>query len=455
MAEDGQTQRDTEDVPDASTAFQLPRTERRDEPAVDVSRAAALLTLIRPKTISRVEYEEVTEEVRELLDVQPVEPQERTRESIAVALEEMGGAGSRAAQIMYEPPRRRQVRDESADDGTNEVFPGSYWPEYRRITREIEPRSGAERELIDAVQRDAASTALRPSAPAVPARGRAAERLIAASLLDEEPLVRVAAAAATLRLDQSNPIADAILEEAEREAPAEVAELSRAILQMHRGSERRRIEVVHPPHARDPAADTAIVHGTWARWGRWWRPDGLLHQYLRDETQLFPHLYADRDPFEWSGYFNFRGWAKPYPKKDWHRQQAADSLAWWAHRKLVDPPDFIGHSYGGSLAMLATRSDKQVRGMVLLSPAVHRSCLPNDDNYEHILHVTMKLDLVLLADLSRAPLLERECGNVTRFRVKRKGLGGHGGTHNPQVWRDSGLDDHVRDEWLPKLSSRP
>ena len=71
--------------------------------------------------------------------------------------------------------------------------------------------------------------------------------------------------------------------------------------------------------------------------------------------------------------------------------------------------------------------------MVLLSPAVHRTCLPDERNYEQILHVTMKLDLLLLADLSRIRLLEQACKNVTRRPIKRKGLTGHGGTHYRRV----------------------
>jgi hypothetical protein len=91
--------------------------------------------------------------------------------------------------------------------------------------------------------------------------------------------------------------------------------------------------------------------------------------------------------------------------------------------------------------------------MVLLSPAVHRGCLPDPSYYEQILHVTTKLDLVLLADLSR-PRLLRSLPNVVDRRVKRKGLVGHVATHDPRVWRESGLTDYVRDEWLPLLSPR-
>jgi hypothetical protein len=103
--------------------------------------------------------------------------------------------------------------------------------------------------------------------------------------------------------------------------------------------------------------------------------------------------------------------------------------------------------------MMATQSEKRVRGMVLLSPAVHRTCLPDPANYDQILHVLMKLDLVLLADGSK-PALLRSLPNVTERRLRRRGLTGHSTTHDPQVWRQSGLSDYLRDEWLPLLSPR-
>ena len=103
--------------------------------------------------------------------------------------------------------------------------------------------------------------------------------------------------------------------------------------------------------------------------------------------------------------------------------------------------------------MLATQSEKEMRGMVLLSPAVHRTCLPDPSNYEHLLHVTMRLDLVLLADLS-TPRLLSSLANVTEYRVKRTGLTGHSGTHDPKVWTASGLTDHLTNVWLPSLGPR-
>jgi hypothetical protein len=44
---------------------------------------------------------------------------------------------------------------------------------------------------------------------------------------------------------------------------------------------------------------------------------------------------------------------------------------------------------------------------------------------------------------------------VTEYPVGRRGLTGHGGTHDPRVSRDSGLTDYIRDVWLPGLSPRP
>jgi pimeloyl-ACP methyl ester carboxylesterase len=118
---------------------------------------------------------------------------------------------------------------------------------------------------------------------------------------------------------------------------------------------------------------------------------------------VFPRLYSGGRPFAWSGYFSIRNWVGA--GADWNRTQAGSHLAWWAQRELVDPPDLIGHSYGGSISMLATRVEKQCRGLLLLSPAVHETCLPDAVYYDQILVVRMRFDLVLLLDRSSPQLL--------------------------------------------------
>jgi pimeloyl-ACP methyl ester carboxylesterase len=113
----------------------------------------------------------------------------------------------------------------------------------------------------------------------------------------------------------------------------------------------------------------------------------------------------------------------------------------------------IGHSYGGSISMLATQVEKKVRGLLVLSPAVHGTCLPNPDFYEGILLVRMPLDLVLLADRSK-PALLHELPRVTERILPRRGKTGHFETHDPAIWTANRLDEFVRDEWLVSLSDR-
>jgi hypothetical protein len=444
MADDPRGESDTEALPIARDAFETSR-EAREEDAAAVSRAAALLSLVRPPRLSMTQFRAVTVEARELLGVAPVEPLADGRSYLEEQLRALGPSGERAAEIIRSLERRREP---DPGFGIDQSLPSSE----RAVMQDVRPRSNSERERIESEQSASARSLFITDASVGDAeRQTSASRLVAASLLDRDPLVQVAAAAATLRLDPKNPLADAILNESSRGRSDQIAELSRAILATDREAETRRIEVEHPRGEPDPAADSAMVHGTWARWGQWWQPQGDLHEYLCVEEGLFPHLYRGRQPFEWSGYFSFRAWMPV--KKDWHRQQAADSLAWWTHRKLVASPDLIGHSYGGSLALLATQAEKELRGLVLLSPALHRSCLPEPENYERILHVTVKLDLVLLADLSNPGLL-RSFRDVTEWRMKRKGLLGHSATHDPHSWAASGLTDHVRDKWLPSLTAR-
>lgn len=442
MADDPREQASTEDIPTAMESFTAGRPERREDVSHSVSRAAALLALVRPKYADPSEYRRATEEARELVGVDPVEPFQVERGELASELARFGAVGERAARHLREEPYGRRITD---DPGARS------WrrPRSERIVDDLEPTSRTEREAIDAAQREAAEGVFGDTGR-YEARHRPVTRLVVSSLLDEEPLVRVAAAAAALRIDARNPLAEAVLDEASS-ASDDLAELSRAVLLTDRQSDARIVEIEYPQGERDPSADSTLIHGTWARWGRWWRPGGDLFRYLRDEEGLFPHLYSGPDPFRWSGYFSFRTW--PKATKDWNRQQAADSLAWWTHRRLRPQPDIVGHSYGGSLAMMATQSEKSVRGMVLLSPAVHRTCLPDPSNYAQVLHVTMKLDLVLLADLSQPRLLD-DLPNVTRLRLPRKGLAGHSATHNPRVWQDSGLTPYVKETWLSGLPTR-
>jgi pimeloyl-ACP methyl ester carboxylesterase len=201
--------------------------------------------------------------------------------------------------------------------------------------------------------------------------------------------------------------------------------------------------------AHDGAPDTALIHGTWARGKHWWNPSAEFHQFLRDEA-VFPKLYGGADPFKWSGQYAVRRKVLPVGPVDWDRLQAGGLLAWWAERRLAKPPHLIGHSYGASISLSTTQLEKPINGIVALSPAVHDTCLPNPLYYAGILHVRMKLDLVLMADLSGRNL-PGHLPRVTARRLPRAGWLGHTATHDPEVWRANALDEFVRDEWLPGL----
>jgi pimeloyl-ACP methyl ester carboxylesterase len=192
-----------------------------------------------------------------------------------------------------------------------------------------------------------------------------------------------------------------------------------------------------------------LVHGTWSRRrGKWWTPDGAFNDFLRSK-RIFPRLYCGDEPFQWSGYYSWR-MRMPRMKVDWNRDQASGSLAWWTHCELSDPPNLIGHSYGASICMRMTNLKKRAHALVLLSPAVHESCLPAESNYAGALVVRMEHDLVLLADGSRPELLWR-LPRVKEWIVPGSHFTRHGATHEASTWQSNGLDTYVRDRWLPSL----
>jgi pimeloyl-ACP methyl ester carboxylesterase len=436
MAEGTGSRAEADDLPDAREAFSTDEPGRRETDPYLAARAGALLVLVPPRGSRPADDGLADQEARELLGVVPVAEFDVDRAHAISVLTDLGETGSRVARLFSTPSGAREP------PGTTEPL---------ELVQDLFARSTTERASVHAAQREAATELFGEGRE----RGNGqtssdtATRLIVASLLDEEALVRVAASAAALRIDPRNRVADSILEAASR-ASDEIGEFARAILINARGSDQRRLEIEGSEAPTEAKPDSVLVHGTWARRGRWWRPSGELHEFLRNKN-VFPLLYAGRESFAWSGYFSVRTWVNP--QKDWDREQAGSHLAWWAERRLTPPPDMIGHSYGGSISMLATQVEKKVRGLLLLSPAVHRACLPDPDFYEGILLVRMRLDLVLLADRSKPQLL-RELPRVTERILPRRGKTGHFETHDPTTWAANSLDEFVRDEWLVSLGDR-
>ena len=431
MAEGTGPRAEADDLPDAREAFTTDEPGRRETDPYLAARAGALLALVPPRGSRPADDRLADQEARELLGVVPVAEFDVDRAQAVSVLTDLGETGSEVARLLSTP------------SGARESPAG--------LVQDLLARYPAERDSVHAAQREAATQLFggaRERANEQTSRD-AATQLIVASLLDEEALVRVAASAAMLRIDPRNTVADSILEDASR-ASDETGEFARAILVNARDSEHGRLEIEGSEATAEANPDSVLVHGTWARGGRWWRPSGDLHEFLRTKN-VFPRLYAGRESFAWSGYFSFRTWV--HPERDWNREQAGSHLAWWAERRLTPPPDIIGHSYGGSISMLATQVEKKVRGLLLISPAVHKTCLPNPDFYEGILTVRMPLDLVLLADRSKPQLL-RELPRVTERILPRRGKTGHSETHDPTIWAANRLDEFVRDEWLVSLGDR-
>ena len=457
MAGEWRGDADTEDMPSAQAAFEARGAGREDDPAGAVARTAALLALLPPRGMSDAAFASAAADAREQVDAITLTSAERPERPVAEELDALGPAGQRAARAIRELRRapRPAGGDEDEELVVERALPGPLGPPSRPSVAWTRSLERPERERVESEQAAAAQSLLEGARTLAPGEdgGRTdpVARLVAASLLDPDPIVQAAAAGAALRWEPGNPLANAILDEAARFGEPETQQLARALLATDRRADTRRIEVENPPGSAVPRPDSVLIHGTWARRGDWWRPNGQLHQYLRNDPGLFPNLHGGAKAFEWSGYFSFRAWRSA--KKDWSRTQAGGHLAWWAEKELVAPPDMIGHSYGASISLLATQLEKRVRGLVLLSPAVHHTCLPNSAYYDGIVSVVSRLDLVLLAD-GADPGLLRGLPNVTERRVRRKGITGHAHTHDPEVWEQSGLTAYVRDDWLPSLGPR-
>lgn len=439
MVYDDGIQRPTDEIPNAYEAFVTEDVELHDSPEYAVSRAATLLTLARPITRESLESD-IEQETRADLGVPPVALQSVDREEIRIVLSDAPGLGNATAEVAFSPEARRPAIRELL-----RALPDRDSP--RELLNWAEPVARAQREAAERLFSEPGGT---ESTTFEPRRSFEATQLNILSLLDLHPLVRVAAAIATRRIDRGNPLASAVLADARTgRLGDEVALL--ASLGAGGGFDRRgRSAALGAGGAApgDDGPDAALVHGTWARRGRWWLPDGDFHMFLRDQG-IFPHLYSGPDPFRWSGFYSIRARILG-GLIDWDRLQAGSHLAWWAQRRLSSPPDIVGHSYGASISMCATRVEKEVRGLLLLSPAVHNSCVPDPAYFRGALVVRMKHDLVLLADRSNiGPLLRLT--NVDERVLPRRSLLGHAGTHDPRVWTESGLDAFVRDQWLPSL----
>ncbi len=159
-----------------------------------------------------------------------------------------------------------------------------------------------------------------------------------------------------------------------------------------------------------------VIHGTWARDGKWWRPGGDFHSYLLDDLGV-DYLYKEDEPFIWSG--RNRGSA---------RHNAAQAFGDWVAQFDPEKLEVYAHSHGANVAMLATRSGQPIDRLVMMSPPVREDYFANWDNVGSAYNIQAQFDPVVgiargdqSFDLPNVKEIELDCD-------------GHSSSHEPDVW---------------------
>ncbi len=217
--------------------------------------------------------------------------------------------------------------------------------------------------------------------------------LLAATVADDDPLLRDVAATTLARV---MPEHEALRALTRRGSPRSPAETSRTSI---------------------------LVHGTWARNDAWWQPGGDFHGYLLAGS--LPDLYAGSDRPEWSGGYS-----------DAARLLGAQDLQQWlvAHGEI--DPLLMGHSHGANVVMLAGDMGSGSRELVLLSCPVHwPRYSPNFPACGRVVSIRVHMDLVILAD--------RGGQRFDDTRIEENVLPAwfnHSATHDRDVWRKYDVD---------------
>lgn len=297
----------------------------------------------------------------------------------------------------------------------------------RGLTAAAEPRSAEA-----AAQTREAAPRLAEQLQAEPADPVTAAALVEVNLTSPDELVRVSAAAAYVEIaleHQLEPAIAILVKGTESDDPL-VREVAATGLAKVVPGHPALLRLMQPAGAiveGEPAHTGLMVHGTFARQGRWWQPGGDFHTYIKTTRAVDPNLYAAPDRFEWSGGYS-----------DAARALAAIELIAWMNDRGFGCLDVFAHSHGASVAMLASKTANFGR-MVLLSCPVHRrKYFPNFARVQKVISIRVRADLVILAD-----------GGGQRFRDPRIQeivlpiWFNHSVTHDPGTWDAQGLPGRV------------
>ena len=170
-----------------------------------------------------------------------------------------------------------------------------------------------------------------------------------------------------------------------------------------------------------------LVHGTWARFEKWWQPGGGFHDYLL--ANHVPDLYDQVNRYEWSG-----AWS------DHARGMTAVELGGWLAARGIGRLDkLLGHSHGANVSMAATHGSAQAEQLVLLSCPVHANkYLPDFSHVVDVVSFQVHMDLVVLADGGNLKFRHPRIRDVT-IPVWFK----HDASHDEGVWDRYSLDSHL------------
>ena len=249
-----------------------------------------------------------------------------------------------------------------------------------------------------------------------------AAALLEVSLRHPQELVRVTAAASYIPVTTDPAPALAILEHGARSRDALTRNVAATALGRLDPRNRALAPLLVPRRrtSRARRSHTALlVHGTWAVSQPWWQPpNGDFSSYYHAEVD--PTLYGAADRFEWSGGYS-----------DAARALAGNDLHTWVDGHTLDGLDFIGHSHGASVIMLANHAGPHIGRMILLSCPVHwPKYTPDFMRVGRVISIRVHLDLVILVD-----------GGGQRFnhpRIEEHVLPlwfDHFATHDPATWR--------------------
>ena len=186
------------------------------------------------------------------------------------------------------------------------------------------------------------------------------------------------------------------------------------------------------PSRRPPVRSmTVIIHGTFARKAKWYKPGGDFHRYIKGT--VFSDVYSGKDYFFWSGRYLHRA-----------RKKAARKLVAWCRDHPAHLYRFISHSHGANVVNIATGLGLSACTLIHLSPPVHKRYLPKMANVssQQFFTIRPRIDAVVFIDGGRQNYRGTP---VERFEQERIcALFGHSKSHGKKRWQKKKVPKLVR-----------